>query len=129
MPVLLLFALVLSGCGSQPEVVESQLNSYALAASRGADLTDFLTGNALKSALHSAKLVQDLGLTSYGSTRFSGTVLLGEKLFQSCLDLSGAQFRDSIGTLLVAPSPKRQLVRVYREGDLLSEIELSGVPC
>lgn len=129
MPVFLFLALLLSGCSSQSEIVESQLNAYAVGASRGADLTGWLTGNALESARQSAKLVQDLGLISYGAGRFSETVIIDRDLFESCLDLSGVQFRDSSGALLFPPSPVRQLVEVSLQGDLVSKIELSGVPC
>lgn len=129
MPLLLFLVLVLSGCSSQSELVESQLNAYAVGASRGADLTQWLTGNALQSAMQSAQLVKELGLTSYGSSRFSETVILDQDLFESCLDLSGVQFRDAGGELLVPPSPVRQLVEVSMQRDLVSNIELSGVLC
>jgi hypothetical protein len=129
MPALLLLLLLLTGCSSQSKVVESQLNSYAVGASRGSDLTQWLTGNALESARQSAKLVEELGLISYGSSSFSQTANIDQDLFESCLDLSGIQFRDSSGVLLVPPSPVRQRVEVSMQRDLVSNIELSGVPC
>lgn len=129
MPYLLFIALVLSGCTSQAEVVESQLNGYALASSRGADLTFWLTGNALESSLKSSVLVQERGLTSYGSSRFSQTKQIAEDKFESCLDVSGSQFRGASGEVLKIARLERQLVEVSRQGDLVSEILLSGTPC
>ena len=129
MPVLLLIVLVLSGCTSQAEVVESQLNGYALASSRGEDLTSWLTGNALESSLKSSALVQELGLTGYGSSRFSETRQLAQDRFESCLDVSGTQFRDSNGENLEVARLERQLVEISLQGDLVSEILLSGAAC
>jgi hypothetical protein len=129
MPVLLFIALFLSGCTSQAEAVESQLNSYALASSRGANLDSWLTGNALESSIKSSVLVQDLGLTSYGSSRFSQTRQIAKDRFESCLDVSGTQFRDSSGEVLDVARLERQIVEVSRQEDLVSEILLSGAPC
>lgn len=129
MPVLLLLVFALSGCSSQSEAVESQLNAYSLAASRGADLSPWLTGNALESASQSAGLIQRLGLSAYGVGRFSKTEQVQENYFESCLDVSGIQFRDSSGNLLDLQSPQRQLVEIVLRGVLVSDINLSGVPC
>lgn len=129
MPLIFLFALLLSGCSSPAQVVEYQLNAYALAASRDADSSSWLTGKALESALQSSELKRSLGLSAYGVSHFSQTELIAEGRYRSCLDVSGTQFRAANGTLLETSRLNRQLVVVLRQGDLVSDITLSGVPC
>lgn len=129
MPLIFLFALLLSGCSSEAEAVESQLNAYALAASRGLDTSSWLTGKALESDLKSFELRQSLGLSAYGVSHFSQTEVIAKGHYRSCLDVSGTEFRDSDGTVLETSRLNRQLVEVLRQGDLVSDITLSGVPC
>lgn len=129
MPLLVLLSLILGGCASPASAVEARLNAYAIATARGSDLSGWLTGKALESATASSELVQSLGLVGYGFSRFSNTIRISESSFESCLDVSGTQFRDSSGELISVSRLERQWVEVSLRGALVSNIDLSGVPC
>ncbi len=128
MPLLVLFSLILGGCASPGSAVEARLNAYAIAAAQGSDVR-LAHWKGSESATASSKLVQSLGLVGYGFSRFSNTTRISESSFESCLDVSDTQFRDSSGELISVSRLERQWVEVSLRGALVSNIDLSGVPC
>jgi hypothetical protein len=129
MRISLVLVLLLTGCSSATQTVDAVLNDYALAAANNADLTGYLTGPALESANQSAELIRELGLTGYGSTRFSQTTELAPDLYRSCLDVSETSFRDGSGDLVELERLERQLVEVEFSDGKVSNLELLGAPC
>jgi len=129
MPIFLVLLLFLSGCSSTVQDVETKLNEYASAAALNLDLTDFLSGQALRSAEQSAHLIAELGLQGFGVSVFSKTSQLSPETFQSCLDVSGTQFRDRSGVIVALQRTERQLVEVTYQGERISALVLKGTPC
>lgn len=124
-----LLLVVLTGC-SQPAVeVESLLNSYAIAAANQADLSEHLAGSALIAAEQSAELITELGLRSFGSSRFSETTRLSDSRYRSCLDVSATSFRDANDQPLLLERLERQLVIISVTEGKISNLELEGTPC
>lgn len=129
MPLLILLILSLTGCVSQVAVLEKDLNAYALSAALGADLSPHLVGAALTSARQSVELMENFGITSYGSAEFSETSMISDNLFVSCLDVSGTQFRNVLGEPVMLERIDRQLVEIQLEGGRISALTPSGASC
>lgn len=129
MHILVLVVLLLSGCAGQQISVEKSLNDYALAAANQQDLSRYLSGAALRSAEQSQQLLRELGLRSYGSSRFSQTKAVSNTSFQSCLDVSGTSFRDLSGEQVLLERLERQLVMVEVTQGKISDLRLAGSPC
>jgi hypothetical protein len=129
MRFLLLLPLVLTGCSSGQDVVEATLNDYAIAAANQSDLTRFLSGDALESAIESEQLLRELGLKSYGASTFSLTRELGGDRFESCLDVSATSFRDAAGEEVLLERKERQIVNLWIQEGKISDLRLSGEPC
>lgn len=129
MPILMIITLFLTGCTSEAQAVEAQLNDYARAAARGSDLSELLSGKALASAQQSARLIRDFELSVYGASRFSNTQKLRPGVFESCLDVSGTEFRDSLGLQVGIQRLNRQLVEIRLEGAKITDLNFGGVKC
>lgn len=129
MHILLLITLLLAGCTSPASSAEQSLNQYAQAAANGHGFDDLLVGQALESALETRELISELGLESFGTSRFFNTKHLGADRFRSCLDVSATSFRDSNGERLLLDRLERQLVLVRFENGLVADLQLEGVSC
>jgi hypothetical protein len=109
--------------------VESMLNDYALEAANQQDLSPYLVGDALKSAIESEELLSELGLIGFGASQFTLTKQLEDDLFESCLDVSATSFRDLAGEIVNLERKERQLVRVNITAGKISNLQLTGATC
>lgn len=121
--------LALAGCTGQAQQAQTLLNEYAAAAASGQDLTPYLTSEALSSAQESQLLVEELGLSSFGTSRFTETKALSSGEYQSCLDVSQIRFLDANSEPFELERQARQWVFVEIRDGLISDIQLAGEVC
>lgn len=129
MKPILLSALLLTSCASPELLAERSLNKYANVASDPIEVSNHLTGEALESALQTIELMAELGLSPRGQSQFSQTLITGDGLFRSCLDVSGTSFVYQDGSPVFLDRIDRQLVEVSFEDELISDLRLTGAPC
>ncbi|MEK9578019.1 MAG: hypothetical protein VW008_01570 [Aquiluna sp.] len=130
MRIWLTLVLILTGCANVNEraVIQQTLDGYAQAAAKGAQLEEFLSGEALTSARQSAALMSDLGFTQLGMANFE-IATVGEGEVSGCLDLSGVQVVDSQGALVQPNRTDRlQFTGRFGEDARLYKLEVLG-PC
>ena len=130
MPFIVLLALLLTGCTQSSDAQMSKaLSEYAIAVRDSGNLTQILTGSALKSAEASRKLMLDLGLTQRGVARFEVDRTENRTLF-GCLDLSEVRIYDRDGKSLSS----REHNRLWFSSDftndfLIRELRIEDKPC
>lgn len=105
------------------------LSEYAISVRDFRDLSQILTGSALKSAEASRKLMLDLGLTQRGLARFEIDRTQNRTLF-GCLDLSEVRIYDRDGKSLSS----RERNRLWFSSDftndfLINELRIEDKPC
>lgn len=102
----------LAGCTQSELAHQRVLDEYATSAFSG-DLSLTLTGSALAQASQSRALLVEMGWTQLGASRFEQTRQLGDSRVSSCLDVSGVQFVDALGSVVsVSRSTDRLLMQV-----------------
>lgn len=129
MRFLALSILLLTSCASEAAIAERKLNEYAANATEAKQLANHLTGAALESAIQTIEYLDQSGLSSKGSVRFSATTILDADQVRSCLDVSGTSFFDATGAPVIVERIPRQLVEVQFERQLISDLRLTGEPC
>lgn len=125
----LLILLLLTGCTNPAAELETVLNDYAVASANQADLTPYLVDQALQSELETRKLLDDLGLISFGASSFSETTQIETAKFLSCLDVSRTSFQTFSGEPVLLDRISRQIVEIGTTGSKVSNLSVTGLAC